>query len=169
MSIARIRPRITAFVLVCLLPLCMSPVLGSAGSSSLTGVVLDAGSRAPLSGVQVHVADPDGGRFYVYESTGTDGTFKVDGLPPATYEIGVEQDGGLFLVANPVSLAPGQNHLVEVTLDVEDEEESDTKGATFWQNPLTAALLVTGTAVAIGLLLEETVQDNEPIQSPLVP
>ena len=77
---------------------------------------------------------------------------------------------GVHLVQHPVLLAPGENHLVEVTLDVEGEgEEEDTRGATFWQNPLTAALLVTGSAVLIGLLLEKAVEDADPVQSPSVP
>lgn len=169
MSTGRTRSRMISIILVCLLPLCMSPAFAASEGSALTGIVLDAGSRTPLFGVQVHMADPASGRFYASESTGPDGTFKVDGLPAATYEIGLEQDGGLYLVPNPVSLAPGQNHLVEVMLDVADEEDSDTKGATIWQNPLTAALLVTGSAILIGLLLEEAVKDKELVQSPLVP
>ena len=170
MSTGRTRSRMVSAILVCLLPLCMSPAFGEAGGAALTGVVLDAGSRAPLAGVQVHVADPAGDRFYVSEPTDQEGTFQVAGLPAATYEIGLEHGDGLYLVQHPVLLAPGQNHLVEVTLDIKGEdEEEDTRGATFWQNPLTAALLVTGSAVLIGLLLEKAVEDSDPVQSPSVP
>ncbi len=169
MSTARVRSRMVSAFLICLMTVCMTPAFGNTESSALTGVVLDAGTRSPLSGVRVHVADQAGDRFYVSESTGPDGTFKVDGLPAADYEIGLERNGGLYLVQDPVQLAPGRNHLVEVSLDVDEEEEEDTKGATVWRNPLTAALLVTGSAVLIGLLLEQAVEDNEPRQSPRVP
>lgn len=168
MSTVRVRSRLVSAMLICLMPLCLSPAFASSGSAALTGIVLDAGTRAPLAGVRVHVADPAGERFFVSGFTGANGTFKVDGLPAAEVEIGLERAGGLYLVQDPVLLAPGENHLVEVSLNTDEEEDEDTKGATFWRNPLTAALLVTGSAIAIGLVLEEAV-NNEPRESPIVP
>jgi hypothetical protein len=171
MVVGRVRSRIVAFVLVFLLPVCLSPSLGRSAEGVISGIVLESGSRTPLSGVRVHLADPSTGVFYTSETTETDGTFTVDRLPAASYEVGVERQGGLYVVENRVNLAPGQNYLVELAIGpgaVQDEESDDDGALTFWQNPVTAALLVVGGAALSGLLLDNLGGDEQS-QSPLVP
>ncbi len=161
MQIRNLRSQVVAAVLITILPLALAPAFTATGEGTLHGIVVEAAQHAPLAGIKVHVANPGTGVIRVSPTTGNDGAFTVAGLPAATYEIGLEKGGRLFLVRTPVSLAPGQSRSLAVSLnqDTEPEQNADTK-ATVWQNPLTAALLVTGGAVLLGVILENATQDS---------
>ncbi len=162
------RTKVIAAALITILPLALTPAFTATDDGVIHGIVLEVGNRAPMAGIKVHVADPATGIIRTSGSTGDDGAFTVESLPAATYEIGLEKDGRLFLVRTPVAVAPGQSQNIAVAInqDVSQEEDDDSK-ATFWQNPLTAALLVTGGAILIGLLLESSTDRDSSSISPV--
>ena len=161
------RSKVIAAALITILPLALTPAFTAADVGVIHGIVLEAGNHAPMAGIKVHVADPATGIIRTSGSTGDDGSFTVADLPAATYEIGLEKDGRLFVVRTPVAVAPGQSQNIAVAInqDISQEEDDDSKG-TFWQNPLTAALIVTLGAVLVGVLLESTTDRDTPSLSP---
>ncbi len=135
-------------------------------------VVLGAQGSAPLAGAIVHLADTSTGAIAASAKTGESGAFRAEGLPPATYRVGIEKDGRLYAVASPVTLAPGQVQTVTVAIPASasaqpmpPEDDQDRGGLTWWNNPLTASLIVVGGAVILGILIDQATDDDEPTPS----
>ncbi len=127
-------------------------------SASLQGHVLSP-DDVPLAGARVHVGDLQGERFWASGWTGDDGSFEVSDLPPAQYRVAIEADGGLYMVDAPVALAPGQSRSLQLSVQPNAMEEQDPqrkkkRGAGIWSNPLTATLIVLGSAIALGALID---------------
>jgi hypothetical protein len=116
----------------------------------------------------IYAADPKTGEIYPSESTGESGTFTVESLPPSTYELAVGAEGALFVVGTPVKLAPGQTQNVSLAVNPEaapspqQSAKNQNKGGTsVWNNPLTAALIVAGSAILLGAIVNETTKDED--------
>ena len=162
------RSKVIAAALITILPLALTPAFTAADDGVIHGIVLDAGNHAPMAGIKVHVADPATGIIRTSGFTGDDGAFTIADLPAATYEIGLERDGRLFLVRTPVAIAPGQSQNIAVALNQDvNKEEDDDPDPTIWQNPLTAALIVTFGAILVGVLLESSTSRDTPSRSPV--
>ena len=86
------------------------------GTAEVRGVLLDTGGL-PAKGFQIGLKTPDGNLF-LSKATLADGTFVVDGLPPATYQlVAFAPDGGeVPVVAKQMALAAGQKERVEIRL-----------------------------------------------------
>ena len=80
----------------------------AAETAGISGVVVSTGDQTPLAGVKVHAVDPATGEIFSSAPTGDDGGFALDSLPASTYEFAVESSGGLYVVATPLALEPGQ-------------------------------------------------------------
>ena len=173
-----------AAVLACLL----APIFpAQAGPTArLTGVVRAGAERAPVAGARVVAADRVTGRVTPSPVTAEGGAFTLPDLAPGSYEIAVQSGGGLFLVREPVQLAPGATRVVDITVGAPPagapapnaadtppatEDDSLKKGAAgLWDNPLTASLLVLGSAFLVGVLVENATDDSdEPLGSPNSP
>lgn len=158
--------RMVATALVLVLQLVHAPAWARLETASLAGHVLSADSHLPLSGVRVHVSDPRAGTLRSSTPTGPDGAFSVAGIPPSTYEVAVQSDQGLYLVSGPIHLSAGEARRVQVGVRSEQESNLDVdegkkkKGATWWNNPLTATLIVLGAAVLIGVAVDSASNDS---------
>jgi hypothetical protein len=141
--------------------------------SVLTGtVVLGAENSVPLAGATVHLADASTGAVAASAKTSETGAFRAEGLAPATYRVGIETNGRLYAVATPVTLAPGQVQSVTMAVPTNaqkqptpSQDEKDKGGLTWWNNPLTASLIVVGGAVILGILIDQATDDDEPTPS----
>jgi hypothetical protein len=160
--------KVIATALVLSLQASFIPVSADDRTASISGTVLSVDTQQPLPGARFYAADPKSGEIYQSGVTETDGTFSVDGLPASTYELAVESEGALYLVGTPVKLAPGQSQDLSVAVNEEaapSPEELDQKnkkgGAGIWNNPLTAALIVTGAAILLGVIINETTKDDD--------
>jgi hypothetical protein len=141
------------------------PVFG-ADTAALNGNIFSAGDSTPLAGVRVHVGDPASGRIYQSDWTGNDGSFRVEGLPAAGYELAVEANGGLYVVGSAVQLAPGQTRDVQLAINAAADPpqgmDDDNEGqGGFWRNPVTATLTVLGFAVLLGFIVDELDDDDD--------
>jgi hypothetical protein len=158
-----------------------------AGQGTLSGVVRSH-SDAPLVGARIFAGNAATGEVFPSEPTGADGTFEIPGLPPATYELAVESDQGLYLIEQPVPLAEGRRQAVGITIApgmtaaaAAEGTAGDTAGGSssgsgsgsapgggsrpnLWNNPLTAALLVLGIAIIFGLIIESATDDDDRIE-----
>lgn len=150
-----------------------SPAFPAAPAAALAGtVVLGAEGTAPLAGATVHLADASSGAIAASARTSETGAFRAEGLAPSTYRVGIEHDGRLYAVASPVTLAPGQVQTVTMavppnaqTQAAPAEEDRDKGGLSWWNNPLTASLIVVGGAVILGILIDQATDDDEPTPS----
>ena len=160
--------KVIATVLVLSLQAAFIPVQAETPTASISGTVLSAETQQPLPGARFYAADPNSGEIYQSGVTSEDGGFAVAGLPASTYQLAVESDGGLYLVGTPVKLAPGQTQDVNVAVNPEaapspeEAEKNKKKGGTgIWNNPLTAALIVAGAAIVLGVIVNETTKDDD--------
>lgn len=150
-----------------------SPVLSAAPapSGTLSGEIL--GDH--VAGAIVHAAIDDT-TIRSSAPLGADGKFTIEGLPEGAWNLAVQTDAGLLVASTPVPVRAGQNRAVKISLapgvnaqegPVIAEKEKKKKGAmTFWSNPLTASLIVVGSAVVVGVLLDQWTDDDEPSASP---
>lgn len=160
-----------AAALVLALPLASLPA-PAAERSALSGtVVLGSQGSSPLASAIVHIADASTGAIAASATTDETGAFRVEGLSPATYRVGIETNGRLYAIASPVTLAPGQMQTVTMAvpknaqaqpMPSESEEEREKGGLTWWNNPLTASLIVVGGAVILGILIDQATDEDEP-------
>ena len=143
------------------------PAAAATAPGTLSGHIVAADSKAPLAGARLHVGDPRSNAVRSSAPTGADGRFEVAGLPAAAYEIAVESRGGLYVVDSPLRLEPGEHRTVQLAIASGQEAPTAPPGsapkktaATFWNNPLTATLVVVGAAVIVGVIVEQTTSND---------
>ena len=162
------RSKCLAAVLVAFIPIVLAPILAAPSTGSISGVVLTHDTHAPTSNVKVHLSDSSTGNIYMSNTTGADGSFQVEGLPASAYDLGLEKDGNLFLVHTAVQVAPGQSKTIQVAIGAPGNI-APAQSSSVWSNPLTSALIITGSAIVVGLIVEESVSDDAPpATSPVV-
>lgn len=144
------------------------PVSAGSVPATLSGTIVAAGTQAPLAGVKLHVADPRSGALRSSSATDATGRFRVADLAPATYQLAVEAQGGLYEVAAPLTVQAGQALDVQVAVNPQTTPApgGNTGGkksrGTLWSNPATAALIVLGAAVVVGVLVDSATNDDQP-------
>ena len=171
--------KLTAIVaIVALQGLALPAEAAGASASRVAGSILSAPDETPLAGARLHLGDPRSGRVFTSQPSAADGSFALAEVPPATYEVAVESDGGLYVVTTPLEVSAGdaRNLQVAVTPVVpgqmappppDPDEKKNPGGTSVWNNPATAALIVVGSAIVIGFLIKEgTDDDDEPLASP---
>jgi hypothetical protein len=101
-----------------------------------------------------------------------DGSFEATGLPAGPSEIAIETSEGLYVVATPVVVAPGVTRRVQLayggrqdsSAPPASETEKKKKGGGFWANPTSATLVIVGSAIVLGLAIDQLTQsDNAPV------
>jgi hypothetical protein len=154
---------------------------GAAGPSGsrVAGSILSTPAETPLAGARLHLGDPRSGRVFTSEPSAADGSFALAEVPPATYEVAVESNGGLYVVSTPVEVTPGATRNLQVAVapvvpgqmapPPDPDTEKNKGGTSVWNNPATAALIVVGSAIVLGFLIKEATDDdndNVPAASP---
>jgi hypothetical protein len=172
MGTKKLGMRILAASLVLLFPVTTSPVLAGASTASLSGQLFSVVSSEPLVGAKLHLQDPATGRSYVSSPTEADGRVDVAQLPPSSYRIAVESNGGLYVVDAPVKLDAGEARSVRLSVREaggrgragraeSGSTPSDPGNTSFWSNPLTATLVVVGAAILVGVIVDEATSDDD--------
>lgn len=161
----RLLGRIVAIALVPALQWGTIPAAVGSSTGTIAGHVLSADSRTPLAGVQVHVGDPRTGEMRTSSPTASDGSFMVAGLLPSSYEIAVQSTKGVYLAEGAVRLDPGQTRHVQVAVSQQvapspTEQHNGRRGGGWWNNPLAATLIVLGSAVLIGVAVDQLSNDS---------
>jgi Carboxypeptidase regulatory-like domain len=146
------------------------PASAGAAPASLSGALVRAADQSPVVGAKLHVGNPETGAILTTAPADDKGSFTIGGLAPATYQLAVETDGGLYVVTTPVHLAPGQSRTVNVAVAsaTQQDDDDDQPGAaaapaktSMWENPLTAALIVLGAAIVVGFVVDEATDDDD--------
>jgi len=101
-----------------------------------------------------------------------DGSFEATGVPAGQSELAIETSEGLYVVATPVAIAPGTTRRIQLayggrqdsSAPKPSENEKKKKGGGFWANPLSATLIIVGSAIVVGFAINQLTQsDNEPV------
>ena len=101
-----------------------------------------------------------------------DGSFEATGVPAGLSELAIETSEGLYVVATPVAIAPGATRRVQLAYGGRQDSsapkpsgnEKKKKGGGFWANPLSATLIIVGSAIVVGFAINQLTQsDNEPV------
>lgn len=158
------------------LALCGLPQTFAAGGS-VDGSIVRSADRMPLSGARLHIANPRSGEMFSSSPAARDGSFAVAELPAESYALAVEHEGGLYVVETPLHVAEGSKQTLNLSVspssDLDgvnlEKKKGDSlrNGASFANNPLTAALIVLGAATLVGVALDN--DNNEGSSSPSSP
>ena len=149
--------------------------IGAVEPSTLAGRVVEDPLQTPMADVLVHAADPWTGEIRASGATGPDGRFTLEGLAPDRYRLGVEADGGIYVVPGSVRIAEGSSGALIVTVARDSGLPATTPGiapaASVWSRPGVATLIVIGIAGATALLVDQLFSDSddEPPASPIIP
>jgi hypothetical protein len=103
-----------------------------------------------------------------------DGSFRVDGIPAGPAELAIETSAGLYVVATPVAIAPGATRQVQLAFGGRQDTgapaapENDTKKKRggIWANPATATLIIIGSAIVVGVAIDELTHNASAPASP---
>ncbi len=167
--------RCLAVLLSAVLMLISSPLGAAAPTAALSGRIMARSGQTLEGTVRLHAGDAKTGAVYSSEPLGTDGTFEIRNLPASSYRLAVEADGGLYVVETPIRLDAGANRTVQLAIQAQaatatgrlNAAEKKPGAASFWENPLTATLIVIGGAILVGIIVDEaTDEDNASPSSP---
>ena len=145
---------------------------GVPAGSRVAGSILSAPDETPLAGARLHLGDPRSGRVFTSQPSGADGSFALTEVPPATYEVAVEANGGLYVVRTPLELSSGDARNLQVAVTPlapaqmappppDPNDQKNRGGTSVWNNPATAALIVVGSAIVIGFLIKEATDEDD--------
>jgi len=166
-----------AVLLVASLPWLSIPVSAGEVAATLTGSIVRSADGSPLAGARLHVSDPKTGKIFSSPPATDDGAFTLAELPPSTYALAVESEGGLYLVGTPLQLAPAATRTVNLAVnpqsvlrdgEAESDDDDDEKWG-FFENPLTATLIILGVATVLGIAVDNLSDDDKKKKSPSAP
>ncbi|MGH7410417.1 MAG: carboxypeptidase-like regulatory domain-containing protein, partial [Candidatus Methylomirabilis sp.] len=83
----------------------------------------------PLQGAVVKVALRPEARIYQSAKTGPKGDYSISELPPGTYDVAVEADGGLYVLSGPLALQPAERRTVSLSVRPDDPNRTDAPDA----------------------------------------
>lgn len=165
-----IAARLVAATLIVGLQLLVSPAVAGTPSASLSGEILSAETKAAVPGAVVKVLDPNSGEIVSSMPTDANGHFRIAGLAPATYHVGVETEQGLYAADAPVALSPGEDRSLQIAVKTFEASGQTAKADSAWDNPLAATGIVIGIAFGVGILIEGLTDDRDrPVVSPSTP
>ena len=153
----------SALVVLLLAP---APVWASA-TGALSGRILPVAGAPRAS--QVWLAGADASSQPKSVPVLADGSFRADGLPAGALSMAVETSAGLYTVDTPVAIAPGATRTVSLALrgrqgtttpPSEEEKKKKKKAGGFWSNPLYASLAVIGSAIVVGVIIDQATNND---------
>lgn len=132
----------------------------AAASAAIDGRVVAAPPGAKASAVFLATSDDAVRRVPV----AGDGTFSAGSVPAGRVDLAVQTEAGLYAVATPIVLAPGERHTVRLALRggqdtnppaAQPPAKKRKRRAGVWRNPLTASLVVIGAAIVVGVAVDQ--------------
>jgi hypothetical protein len=143
---------------------------GTRPSAPVTGEVLG----NDLAGAIVHAATEDGANRTA--PLDAHGRFDFPALSEGAWNLAVQTPAGLHVATTPVVVRGGESRAVLLTLapGASTPANRAAKRAradkmSWWNNPLTATLIVVGAAVVVGVAVEQWTEDDSSSASPSTP
>jgi len=122
MSIARACERSLALLLVLTVASIGLPARGAPAPAAVRGKVLRSATGASLSGAVVRVALRPDARIFESGKADERGNYALGSLPPGTYDVAVQADGGLYVVNTPLALHPGEQRALSLSILAKADE-----------------------------------------------
>ena len=161
------------------------PAIAAPAPAALSGKLLRAASGTPLVGAVVKLSQRPQARIFESAKADPKGYYSLSSLPPGTYDVAVETDGGLYLVARPVSLQPAERLFLSLSIipnaqqtsppapdqpkpsgEPEKEKPKPTKKKGFFHSAWGGVILVLGSAAVIGAVVNSSDNDEPASASP---
>jgi len=169
-------PKLLATALIMLLPATLAPVNAQGSLATLTGSIVHGADATPMTGATLHAGDARSGRVFRSSPADDGGNFALGDLPPSTYRLAVESDGGLYVVEAPLTVAPGTASTLMLSVHpsadgadtLDDDDDSDDRFALL-DNPLGAAMTFLGLAVIVGVIIGGSSGSSTGASSPSQP
>ena len=105
-----------SITIVVLVSFASMPTVGAGSPASWGGRVFDGDRATPREGVVVSLRSDAGQASVRSKPTRADGAFLIESTPPGTYTLAVETEEGVFLSSEPLSLQPGSNTPLALSL-----------------------------------------------------
>jgi hypothetical protein len=138
----------------------------ASGTGVLTGLVLPAPDHR-LIAKNVWIGDKPA-------AVAADGSFRMEGIPAGPAELAIETSAGLYVVATPVVIAPGATRRVQLAYGgrqdtgppATPESDAKKKRGGIWANPATATLIIIGSAIVVGVAIDQMTHNASAPASP---
>jgi len=104
------------------------PTMGAGSPASWGGRVFEGDRTTPRSGVVVSLRNDAHQAGLRSEPTRADGTFLLESMPSGTYTLAVETEEGMFVSSEPLTLHPGSNTPLALSLRPGDYSASQEHG-----------------------------------------
>lgn len=151
------------------------PVRAAMTTRTLTGTIVSAESYEPLSGVRLHAGDPRTGTIFSSPRTKQDGSFVIEGLPEATYELAVESGDRLYLVQAPLQVDGTMTRPLTLAVNTSAEVDGGSLAPAvsyggsggLWDKNWFKAVVIGGGAVLLLLLLDDDDDSRSTVSDPL--
>jgi uncharacterized surface anchored protein len=189
MTHARTLEKSLALLLVVLTASLGLPAFAGSSAASLQGRILRASTGAPLQGAVVKLALRSDAKAFESAKTDEKGGYTIPSLPAGNYDVAVEADGGMYIVPAPMALQAGEQRSLSLSVMPKEATAEPTapsgggeapKGGQGAAKPATTAaktggflhsawggaVLVVGSAVVIGAVVNSADNDNPASASP---
>jgi len=150
-----------------------------AAGGSLDGSIVRSVDQSPMVGARIHIANPRTKEIISSAPAGRKGSFVVSEIPADRYSLAVEHEGGLYVVETPLQVTDGGKQTLNLSVaPMSDQEKSNLEnsndkdnpaGFALWDNPLSAALVVLGIAVVVGVVIDGDDDSSDSNSSPSMP
>ncbi len=139
--LGRARSGFAVFVLLAMTlgPAVSTPIMAEGEGGGIRGFLLQNDEATRIAGAKVTAIDVRSGDRYSSNVTGDNGAFEVAGLPPGTYDLGIEVAAAVYVTDSLVEVLEGQVVTISFTLQPKDPDRKLAGTATTPQ----------GTAVAL--------------------
>jgi len=164
MTPSRLRNQIAVVLAFILALSAFGPAVQAGAVASLSGKVFLADGRTPRSGVVVSLVDDDGQRELRSTPTTEEGSFVIDEAEAGEFHLVVETEVGAFVTGELVTLEPGPNRPVSLTLRTDDDyrqpqvAQSGGGGLPTWAKWVIAGGIIVGAL----LVINEINSDEDP-------
>jgi hypothetical protein len=106
-----------------------------------------------------------------------DGSFRAAGVAGGPTHLAIETSEGLYVVDTPVTIVPGATRSIDLALGGREDtsapppagKEKKKKQGGFWANPVYATLIIIGSAIVVGVAVDQLTQSKSNPASPSSP
>jgi len=138
------------------------PAVQATAAASLSGKVFRSDGRTPQTGVVVSLVDDAGNRALRSTPTTEEGTFIIDAADAGEYHLVVETAEGAFVTGDLVTLSPGPNRPVALTLRTNTDYQQPQPAASSGGGlPTWAKWVIAGGIIVGALLVINEINDDE--------
>ena len=105
-------------------PAVSTTIVAQNGGAGLRGFLLQNDEVTRIAGAKVTIIDVRTGDRYSSNITGDSGAYEVSGIPPGTYDLGIEVAGAVYVTDSLIEVGEGQMVTLSFTLQPKDSNRT---------------------------------------------